>query len=190
MKLILLVALMFFSVQSYANGIVGFKNGNDLEITNLYGTVTFHCQKGMSNYTQHHSCNGYITNPGTHDYLVSNAHIDADKVKLTAVREDGSTQNKSVGFDSEKSESKSRINLTIRTLLQRPLLKEGNNTINYSFEKKKKTVLKGSFNATVTTVADRQCRHRTVFTQNSSYCDSYASGCDYYYYLENNCQYN
>ncbi len=190
MKYLVLISLIFIGTSTYANGIVGFKNGNNIEITNLFGQVTYHCNAANGvPYTRQYSCSGYLTRPGTHDYLISRAPIDADKVQLVATHETDSTQKKSVGFDSKKSQSKSRINLAVRSLFQRPLLKDGNNLIDYTFEKNKKVVLTGSFNATMAVVEDRQCRPRTVFSHSQSQCDNQMSACDHYFYLENNCQY-
>lgn len=191
MKIFLFIFASIISTTAMAEmpGPVGFANGNDIEIQELTGYVTYSCrnQAGHS-YTRQWNCHADLFSPGSHDYLVSQAPVDADKVTLTATREDGSTKEKDSKFDANKSTSKSRFNLLISTLTQRPLLKVGNNKIDYKFTKGKNVVSEGSFQSKVAITDQRQCRHRYVFTSNESHCQNQAMGCDYYFYLENNCQ--
>ena len=188
-----LLILSLFSIPSFADQSVPvhFKNGNNREIQELYGDVTFICQDPHNNlsYARHWNCNADLVSPGTHDYLVSNVPLDADRVTLTATHEDGKTKKKSISFDSAKSVSKSRVNLLIRTLTQSPLLRLGKNTVAYQFTKGKTVVNEGSFTSDVTITGSIQCRHRTEYALNNDVCEFQGIGCDRYFYLENNCQY-
>ena len=169
---------------------VQFSKGNDINIQQLSGSVIYYCRDNLGkNYSRHWYCDADLVSPGTHDYLVSNTPIDADKVVLTATREDGSTRSKDSKFDSTKSASSSRFNLLIKTLTQRPLLQVGTNQVAYTFTKGKQVVSEGSFQSKVTVVGKAQCKHRSTFTNIEDYCKFQNMGCDNYFYLENNCQY-
>lgn len=170
--------------------IAGFKNGNELEVQTLRGSVQYYCRDNMGkNYTRHWSCVADLVSPDTHDYVIANAKIDANKVTITATHEDGSTKSKTVNFNSEKSVSSSRVNLWVKTLTQSPLLEKGANSINVEFKKSNKVVESGNFVSQVHHLGAVQCRHRATYAQNNGQCDNQNMGCDYYFYLENNCQY-
>lgn len=186
----LIVGLISSAAFAEMPGPVQFKNGNDIEIEELSGSVTYYCTDTQGhNYTRHWFCNADLVSPGTHDYLISKTPIDADKVTLTSTRPDGKVRTKSSSYNSEKSISKSRFNLLIRTLTQSPLLGVGNNSVAYKFTKGKTVVEEGLFNAKATVVGKIQCKPRTTFANMDSYCESQNMGCDNYFYLENNCQY-
>jgi hypothetical protein len=188
----ILLGTVLVSTAAFAEmpGPVQFENGNNIDIEQLSGSITYYCRDNMGvNYTRHWRCDADLITPGTHDYLISLTPIDADKVTLTATREDGSTRSKDSKYNSKKSTSSSRFNLLISTLTQRPLLKVGNNKVEYKFTKGKTTVEEGMFQSKVTITGQKQCRHRTAFANSESQCQNQNIGCDNYFYLENNCQY-
>lgn len=187
----LFLALCLISASAVAEtSDVQFSKGNDIEIQQLTGSVIYYCRDNLGkNYSRQWFCDANLYSPGTHDYLVSNTPIDADKVVLTSTREDGSTKSKDSKFDANKSSSSSRFNLLITTLTQRPLLQVGNNKIDYKFSKGKKVVSEGSFQSKVTITGKTQCKHRSTFTNIEDYCKFQDMGCDNYFYLENDCQY-
>lgn len=187
---ILIVGLISSAALADMTGPVQFQNGNNIEIEQLSGSITYYCNDAHgNNYTRRWNCDADLIEPGSHDYLISQTPIDADKVTLTSTRPDGKVKTKSSAYDSEKSISKSRFNLLIRTLTQVPLLGVGNNSVAYKFTKGKTVVEEGLFNAKATIIGKTQCRHRTAFANSDSYCQHQSMGCDNYFYLENNCQY-
>lgn len=188
-----LLSLMFvslFSLTSFAEApTVGFKHGNNLEYQRLVGNVQYFCKDSLgSPYTRRWTCIADLVSPGTHDYVVSSTPIDADKVTLKATRADGSTKSKSVGFNSDKSTSSTRVNLWIRTLTQSPLLKDGANKIDVEFKKGKNVVATTNFTSNVTFNGETQCRFVSAYSYNDSYCTNQDSGCNYYFYLTNDCK--
>ena len=186
----LITGLITTSAFAADEAFVQFKNGNNIEVEQLSGSVIYNCTDNMGHhYTRHWFCNADLVSPGTHDYIVSNEPIDADKVTLTSTRADGEVKTKTVAYNSEKSISKNRFNLIIKTITQTPLLSVGNNSVAFQFTKGKNVVSAGTFVSTVTNTGKTQCKARTAFAQNSNQCEVQSMGCDYYFYLENNCQY-
>lgn len=174
---------------SYAE--VGFSNGNDVSIVYLSGSVTYLCPNyaGHPNNQAHYSCSGYLANPGTHDYFVTDKVLDANKVTLTATHADGSTRTKDAAFDANKSASSTRFNLITSTLFQRPLLNMGENKISYTITNGNQVTESGSFISHVTNSGNRTCAPRTLMAHTNDYCKNITLACDNYFETENNCQY-
>lgn len=178
--LISLPTLFLFS-QSFAAE-VGFKNGNNFEITPIHGTVTAQCSDPGYG-SRFYSCDDEMASPGYRDVLVAN--IDADSVTLTATHESGKQHTKVVNFDSTKKESK-KINLLISTLFQTPLLDYGKNNVQYSFTSNNKEVLAGQFESNVKILKGIECPWITIF-ENGIGCDQ-TTVCRDYFNTVRNCK--
>lgn len=182
----------FLSFSVFAQGVTSgnqFKNGNNIEIKEIEGNLTVHCNSLYGNISKYYRCQAALISPGSHDYFVTKTPYDADKLSLTATRKDGSKKTKNVGFDAEKSISKSRINLVMKTLTQSPLLKLGENQVEYTLTKGKEWVAGGSFQSQVTMAGYSKCKPHTIFESTDMKCQNQTSACDHYFWLENNCQY-
>lgn len=187
MKILLsFLAIGFISSASFASA--GFKNGNNIGVVYLSGSVNYFC----SNYSghpenTHHTCTGYIATPGTYDVFTVSTPVDGDKVVLTATHEDGSTRTKDEKFNG--TQSTRSLNLLVSTLFQRPLLKMGINNVSYQIFKGKQAVAQGTFVATVKDEGDRVCRPITLTSPTDDNCKNVSVGCDNYFASENYCQY-
>lgn len=138
--------LLFLGIASAA----GLSGGDQYSAIRIEGQLTVQCP-GANPATAQAYCGADLLNPGEYSYFV-NGNKDADHVSLQATREDGSVSKaKTVEYDSAKGISKKSFNLWIRTVLQRPLLDFGKNTVHYKMTKNGTTVEEGDF---VVTVAD------------------------------------
>lgn len=182
------LTLITFSIHAFSatnRTNVGFSKGNKTEITLLDGEVTAQCRSNNHFISQQtFFCSGYLVAPVSHDYLIASG-VDADKVTLVSTREDGSTRKASSRFDSTKERSKSRFNLAISTLTQRPLLKTGENKIAYEFTKDGQAVLSGDFTAVMKIAEERKCRHEFLYLPHVD-CNNMAV-CDEFFRRNNNC---
>jgi hypothetical protein len=190
LSVLIFVSLLSSISFSMPRPIAHFKNGNDISIKEMSGSVTYYCQDNAGRqYTRHWSCYAADVNPGTHDYLVTETPVDANKVTLTCDHKDGSTKTKSASFDGQSSTSK--FNLLTSSLTQRPLLKAGANLVTYKLTKGKDVVEEGTFQSNVNVLESKQCRYRAEFAYapNDDVCQFESFGCDRYFYMENYCNY-
>lgn len=183
MKLVTVIALLFTSQLAFALNI-GFGHGPTIKTDEIEGYVSVQCRGGDNNSWNNYSC--YSNDLVGGDYgkiIVSQGTIDADWVKI---QREGSKYIKGSRFNSLTGETKKNFNLWIKTLLQRPLLKKGQNKIHYTFTKNKKIVKKGSFLVEVVDGEFRQCRNGSSTYYGN--CPSSYSACDDYFYRNNYCQ--
>ncbi|NUM88734.1 MAG: hypothetical protein HUU37_05990 [Bdellovibrionales bacterium] len=181
--------LLSFPVLAPASNEAGFTAGNDFQAVWLDGEISLNCQDsatGRSDFAVLR-CEREVLDPAEFTRF-KGPQVEADEVVLTATREDGSTREKSGGYDGTEGRSTGSFNLWISTLFQRPLLKMGRNVIAWALSKEGKTVAEGKFDATVTQGPDRQCRYRrTYFSSNINDCATGGSFCDRYFQDENWC---
>ena len=183
--------LAFFMLAATLSGVAnsqaaGFKNGNQIEITPIQGYATARCQQGNYQTTRTVFCRAYDVEPGTHDYFVNESRVVADKVFLSARHEDGSTTEKDSKYDSSKGQSKSRFNLVIDTITQKPLLDNGLNQVSFRMTQNNQLVTEGSFEANVNQNSPRSCASRYLgFLYN---CNDTYRICDDYFYFQNSCR--
>lgn len=168
----------------------GFQVGNDFQATYLEGEITVSCRDNMGgNEFVVHRCQGEVLDPAEYARFQGPVGVDADEVILKAIREDGSTREKSESYDPATSLSKGRFNLWIATLFQRPLLKYGRNAIEYSLTKDGQVVKSGNFTAMVTEGKDRYCRARRHYYSNDmNDCRFSQRICSQYFHEENYCE--
>jgi hypothetical protein len=175
---------MFYFNTVYAA--VGFSSGNSFETLNLAGSGTVHCLD--SGKTRAFSCNSNYLFPAEYDYFGIDQDLDADKVILTAMHEDGSEKTKKQRYSSKNRRTKYRVNLWIKSLTQRPLLNVGKNKISYKLTKKGDVVSFGEFLVEVSTGEQRVCEYDYITATNDIYCEDIYRTCELYFYKQNYCQ--
>lgn len=183
MRFMISTLMIFAAVTTYAE--VGFKRGNNLTLRNATGYASVMCydQKNYGHVGAY--CDAVLVSPGTFDRIVNTgAPIDADRVQLTATREDGSTRTKKEKFNSNTQESGS-FNLVVSTLTQKPLLKSGKNSIQYQFAGSGKQVAQGEFEVLVEQRPEASCEtlHFSMYAR----CDQHFSICDEYFNRQPRC---
>ena len=185
MKLLAMMILLIASTLQATE--TGFMSGNNFEKLNLNGKGFIYCSGQNSTY-RYFSCNYDVLTPKAFDYFVIDHEVDADRVVLTALREDGTTRTKTAKFKASKNRSKKRFNLWIASLLQRPLLKDGVNLISYSLQKRRKVVEEGQFEAIVEDGERRKCRYARINSTGPYDCSSDYNACQKYFEVLNYCK--
>lgn len=187
LKQILIFASLIFPAQ--ATLAAGFSRGNEIQTTEISGAVTAYCPRadGLGQETSLISCRSQMWEPDIVDYFVG-PQVDADKVLLTATRDDGSQKSKDSGYDGQKGQSKSRFNLGISTLMQRPLLKAGRNSIHFTLSKNDSPVTEGDFEASVTPLPGLRCSHGIYQGFSSFDCQDHYRVCQTYFQNHNYCR--
>lgn len=188
MKSILSIFICLIGLTAHAE--VGFKNGNQRNAILVQGRITVDCSSSAPGgpTTGHFQCREEILSAGEYDYFVGPMGSKGDSVTLTALHTDGSQRTKTVDYDSTKGQSKKSINLWIATLLQRPLLDPGTNTVRYKITQDGKTTASGEFIAEVRDGGSRTCRRSGHYWSNlPSDCQNGASLCRRYFAENNYC---
>lgn len=182
-------SVLLFSLATHAE--TGFTAGNNLKSVVLEGDLFLSCQDPSGQFDSAFiRCREEGLEPAEYSYFTGPKDTNADRVTLHAVREDGSTRDKSEDYDSKSGKSKDSFNLWISTLFQRPLLKMGRNDIEYTLSKDGSPVSTGKFVATVTEGPERQCKYRGHYTS-TNVTDCRSGGgpyCHYYFLDQNYCQ--
>ncbi|MBT3235742.1 MAG: hypothetical protein HN353_07310 [Bdellovibrionales bacterium] len=181
----LIITIMMLTTWAWASEL-GFKGGNSFQTLKLTGSGHIYCPS--SGERLFISCNFQYLDPTEMDYFTYGQELDADRVKLTAYREDGSTRSKARKYRSSKGQSTKRFNLWIQSLFQRPLLKMGVNTIAVEMSKNGAVVAADEFVATVVEGESRHCPYQTVIGRFDSDCESAYLACERYFRLLNYCQ--
>lgn len=178
------VALLLLSLTTNAQ--TGLKVGDRLENHRLQGQIRISChERGESDYAYVNCTDSYLS-PSIRSKFVFDSGVEADKVKLTYTNSSGKTKSKSSKIKG--NESKENFNLWIWTLTQRPLLKVGENTINYKLENDGKTVETGSFDVLVEQLPVRTCGYRSYTSSRLSDCRNASYVCAQYFRAQNDCQ--
>lgn len=187
MKQIFFVLAALIPSLGFANS--GFDQGNRFVASLIEGEVSVTCRDGRQQDFAAYRCYMNILDPSEFAFFRGPKGTNAEKVYLKATREDGTIFEKNSRYDSINGISKSRFNLWIETLLQRPLLKMGANEIEYRLTKGDATVARGRFVAEVTQGPDRVCdRRRHYFSNDMNDCRNGNSVCDQFFREENYCQ--
>jgi hypothetical protein len=183
LKNFIFITFLFCSFQLFADTQIGFKSGNDLTSHYIYGNIYTYCPQR----SRIHTCRMDYLEPGDRDKFVHPA-IDADKVTLEAVHQQGSRRSKKASFDAVQGESKKYFNLWLGSLLQRPLLRSGKNTINYNLKKDGTSVKTGTFIVNVKESESKRCRDRSFHSQSDRDCDNPSFLCQRYFSEQAYCQ--
>lgn len=168
----------------------GFATGNAFYAVMLYGRASVSCRENGQSDHASFRCGEEVLDPAEFVRFRGPKGLDADRVYLSAAWENGKTREKNAGYDGAKGESTSRFNLWISTLLQRPLLNYGKNSIRYVLKKDEAVVREGTFTAEVKTGFRRDCRYRRHYSSSDlSDCRAGATRvCGRYFRDENYCR--
>lgn len=157
-----------------------FEGVTDFHYDTYRGTAHIQCPvSAVPNYARV-SCADYSLEPFAFGHFTAGA-MDADEVRLTSLRADGRTVEKSGAYDGKEGRSEKEFNLWIETLLQRALFDVGENQISYQLLKNGEEVVKGSFVATVKKGSDIACSTETIFTQDQDLCVYPQRACRQYF---------
>ena len=166
-----------------ANAQVGFKSGNTMVSNYIYGTIHAYCPKTSRIY----NCRMDYLEPGDRDKFIHPA-IDADKVELVARHEQGSKTKKKGKVDAVQGQSKGYFNLWLGSLLQRPLLRTGQNNISYKLFRKGTEVKSGTFVTQVNKAEAKRCRDRVYHYSSDQDCQNISFLCQRYFSEQAYCQ--
>ena len=179
-----LSALIFFSFpNAFAN--VGFSSGSQFTAIPLHGSVKVTCSDGAN---VQFSCRDKILEPGSFDYFVGPAGVDADNVKLVSVRADRSRRDRAANYDSVVGRSIEPFNLWVSNLFQKPLLAAGTNKIEFVLSKAGAVVDQGTISVTVAQGAGRECPDANYESTDPQECQSQYSVCQRYFEQFQNCR--
>lgn len=169
----------------------GLKIGNDLTSHPVEGSIRLSCNdRGQSDF-RYVDCRAEYLNPAEFSRFVlsESEKIDADKVTLYYKDHKGRKKSKSSDFNASKGESKSKFNLWIATLLQRPLLNYyGANEIEYKLEKDGKKVASGKFVVNVERQEKAYCPSASYWSSSIEDCRFPQNYCARYFRDYNYCQ--
>lgn len=166
----------------------GFETGNEFQSVLLEGNLSVTCHDGAATDFAYFRCTRPTLDPVEYARFVTEQPVDADTVALKVRHADGSTRSKASGFEAAKGASSKRFNLWIATVLQRPLLEPGKNTVEYRLVKAGRTVKTGTFIVNVARGRDRFCPDGRATSHNINDCRSSYAICDEYFYRFNFCQ--
>jgi len=183
---ILILSLLVLTSNIYA---ASFSGGDKYTSHLIEGRLTVTCPATPTGpSTGSAFCRANILDPAEYTYFIG-SKIDADMVKLQATREDGSLSVvKNVAYDGTNGKSRKSINLWIRTVLQRPLLGLGKNSIHYVLTKNNSIIEEGTFEVTADDGGRFTCaRTGFYYSQLSSDCMNPQNLCGRYFAENNYC---
>ncbi|ATH07800.1 hypothetical protein BIY24_07515 [Halobacteriovorax marinus] len=177
------VALLLLCLPVLAH--TGLKEGERFENHRIQGQIRISChERGQSDFAYVNCRDSYLT-PSIRSKFTFDSGVNADKVKLTYTNSDGKTKTKSSRIKG--NESRENFNLWIWTLTQRPLLKSGENTIEYKLTNNGSEVESGSFDVLVETLPVRTCGYRSYTSSRLSDCRNASMVCAQYFRQMNDC---
>jgi hypothetical protein len=187
-KLTIFTLYLLSAFPLLADASVGFQTGDSFQTVRIEGLATVTCEEGGWRSSASYRCVSQTLLPGEFARLRGPEGVDADEVTLLALRQDGSSREKTERYDSSTGLSR-HFNLWVSTLLQRPLLRAGDNEVRYVFRRQGESVLEGSFVASVSRGPDRRCRFRRhYFSGDLNDCRSGQRVCETYFRDENYCR--
>ena len=180
------VFVILFGASSAYAGAVGFELGDQYESVIYSGRTTVYCPARAPEIFY---CNAGGLSPGVVSHFVAEG-VQADKVRLKAYWQNGRTRSKNHSFSDGRTRSK--VNLWINTLFQRPLLAMGANKIEYTLSKSGETVEEGQFLVNVQDGGRRVCDDG-YYHAPASLCQSvggvdYATACNHYFSRARGCE--
>lgn len=189
-KLILLYAFLFalfLSNITFAQS-ASFSTGNDLKLYNVFGDIVVTCESNNAHESQNFTCRDNIIEPSPYAYFLGAKGNGADSVQLVSNRNDGSTRTKTLSYNEGIGKSTELANLWVSTLLQRPLLKEGLNIVDYTYYKGSQPLNSGRFNVQVSFSGSRNCQKSYYTSKDINDCRSPYSVCQRYFEQFNWCK--
>jgi hypothetical protein len=149
---------------------IGFSKGSEFEAINLSGRLTIYCPGANPTY-RIVDCSEDRLFPNEFDFFIGPKIIGATSVQLSNAAVNRRTQKSK--YNASTGQSKSEFNLWMRTLLQSPLLKIGENTVSYVLLNEQKEILdSGEFQAIVTRGEDRVCPDGNTISNWPEDCES------------------
>lgn len=177
------VALLLLSFTAQAQ--TGLKVGDRLENHRLSGQIHVTCYERGQRDSAYVNCRDSYLSPSIRSKFTYDSGVKADKVTLTYTNSSGKTKTKSSRLRG--NESRENFNLWIWTLTQRPLLKSGENTIEYKLSNDGSTVETGSFDVLVEPLPVRTCGYRSYRSSRLSDCKNASYVCAQYFRDMNYC---
>lgn len=177
--------LIAFSAQS-----AGFSAGDKFNAITIEGRLSVQCPSETTGPSYGAAdCRFNILTPAEYTYFVG-TQIDADSVSLQATHENGSVSKiKTEKYDGAQGKSRKPFNLWISTLLQRPLLDVGINSIKYTLTKNGQKVEEGIFTVEVVKGAISVCpRVGHYFSSTTQDCSFPTNLCSRFFNENNYCQ--
>lgn len=177
----------FVALYTHKSVAAGFSNGNDIQVNRIRGSLTLYCHDPYyGQQSKFVTCAADLWTPGLTDFFVGPT-ANASKVTLIAKNPSGSDRKRDANYDGTAGKSKTRFNLGISTLTQRPLLREGTNSVHFVLSEGNQMVSEGDFTATVTRGEEYRCQHDIEWGTPYD-CDFVQQACDRYFEKQNYCQ--
>lgn len=187
MKTFVALAALILSSSLFA---VGFSAGDNFSTLDIRGRLSVSCfsTQGGSTFGSA-NCAMNVLSPAEYSFF-NGPQMDADSVSLQATWENGKKSKvKTEKYDGSIGKSKKSFNLWISTLLQRPLLDYGKNTVSYTLTKNGTVVDQGEFVVTVAAGETRTCQRTGFYTSsNPNDCSMAYQFCDAYFRDNNYCK--
>lgn len=174
---------------SFANAAnPGFSKGNELSAAPIQGQVRVICNGFNGSGTALFTCRDVVADPQAYDYFLGPQDGRADKVELTAYRQDGSTRTKQESYNGAQGKSSAAINLWISTLFQKPLLAYGANRITFKIYSNAAVYATGEFNMNVSRSPARTCPAAQYNSTDINDCNSQYTICQQYFEEHHYCR--
>ncbi len=190
MRLFLIIGLSFvlsLVTALMAQDVAGLRVGSNLTSTSINGDLVLTCFEAGRTQVAYQRCYDNILSGENWSKFYYDAEVNADRVELIATWENGRVVKKSSSFNRLSGESSSAFNLWIWSLLQRPLLSEGNNEIHYKLQKGNTLVQEGDFIVTITPTTPRRCNYGRYTSYRIADCQNAVLLCRRYFQDENYC---
>ncbi|OIQ19659.1 MAG: hypothetical protein BM556_04015 [Bacteriovorax sp. MedPE-SWde] len=165
---------------------LGFQSGDTYKSTKLTGAVGIICNNGMNIVSKMYRCNKEQLLPVMNEYIVGN-NLDADKVSVEFSYKN-KQQIKKRKFDMESQRTKKTLNLWKKNLWNKPILKEGENTVRFKAYKSGVTVEEETRIINVENIGESYCGSATLKSKDLGDCYSMANACELFYKATNYCQ--
>lgn len=180
-KLVLLYAFLLALLLGDFSFAQGLSIGNNLQTYNVIGDLVVTCESSDFRDTQTFTCRDTVLEPASYAYFIGAKDNGATSVQLVSTRNDGSTRSRSLSYNSATGKSSELANLWMSTLLQRPLLKEGKNVIEYTYFKGSQPLNSGKFDVEVGFAGTRTCQKSFYTSRDANDCRSPFTVCQKYF---------
>lgn len=180
LKKFLISSLLLVTVNASA-AFIGFTPSNNFSLETYRGEVSVQCRPSSS--TADWDCEGEFFNHIEMEYF-HHPSKEATSFSLVAHHADGSKTEKSGKFIGAEGRSENRVNLWVRTVFQEPLLKLGENKIEYTLSNGQNVVATGEFNVSVQNSSETSytCPWDSMYDQDRSLCEEPRRACENYFF--------
>jgi hypothetical protein len=152
--------------------------------------LSVNCFDGEDHNYVEIQCSSWDILLSTKSYFFGPFNITADTIVFVAFWENGKVVKKRRSYHRVLERTKKRINLFATSLYKRPLIGIGKNRIIYTMFYKREKVYMGELTFTVSKESIvRTCLDRTIDRMDMRMCRNSASACNYYFFLEDACNY-